>query len=185
MKVIINILFLTLFFAVSSKDIKNKFENDKLYIFIGEKSFPVNLIKNSVTLELISILPMKVRLLNEDISSKKLSLSIHIDTSNEISYRNSDISTKKGDIILFQGRELILLNEEKNFKNDNGDYLKIGHIQDMDNLFNSITKNKRIVLLNSLNYETNLGKVKPYGYYTSLMNYLSWKIFTFFCFLFL
>lgn len=185
MKVIINILLLTIFFAVSSKAIKNRFENDKLYIFIGEKSFPVNLIKNSVTMELLSILPMKVRLLNEDISSKKLSLNIYIDTSNEISFTNSEINAKKGDLILFQGRELILLNEAKNFKNGDGEYLKIGYIEDMDNLFNSITKKQRILLLNSLNYETNLGKVKPYAYYNSLMNYLSWKILTFFCFLFL
>ena len=185
MKAIINLLLLTLFFAVSSKTTQNRFEDDKLYIFIGEESFLVNLVKNSVTMELISILPMKVRLLNEDESSKKLSLSIHIDTSNELSYVNSEINAKKGDLILFQERELILLNEAKTFKNDYGDYLKIGCIEDIDNLFNSITKNKRIVLLNSLNYETNLGKVKPYAYYTSLMYYLSWKILTFFCFLFL
>ena len=185
MKQIINILLFTLFLSVSSNTFQNQFEKDKLYISIGEKSFPVNLIENSVTMELISILPMKVKLINEDISSKNLSLNIHIDTLNEISYQNSEIDAKKGDLILFQGRELILLNEEKIIKNDNGDYLKIGYIEDIDNLFNSITKNKRILLLNSLNYETNIEKVKPYSYYTCLMNYLSWKLLSFFCFLFL
>ena len=185
MKTIINILLLALFFAVSSKTMQNKIENNKLYIFIGEKSFPVSLIENSVTMELISILPMKVKLLNEDISSKNLSLNIRIDTSNEMSIINSRINAKKGDLILFQGKELILLNEDKIIKNDNGDYLKIGYTEDIDILFNSITKNRIILLLNSLNYETNIGKVKPYAYYTSLMNYLSWKILSFFCFLFL
>ena len=185
MKPIINILLLTLFLAVSANSFQNHFEKDKLYISIGEKSFPVNLIENSVTIELLSILPMKVKLINEDISSKNLSLNIHIDTSNEISYTNSEINAKKGDLILFQGRELILLNEEKIIKNENGDYLKIGYTEDIDNLFNSISKNKRILLLNSLNYETNIGKVKPYAYYTCLMNYLSWKLLSFFCFLFL
>ena len=185
MKQIKNILLLTFILAVSSESILNKIESDKLYISIGEKSFPINLIENSVTMELISILPMKVKLLNEDISSKNLSLNIYIEISKDIANINSEINSKKGDLILFHGRELILFNEEKIIKNDKGDYLKIGYTEDADNLYNSITKNKRIILLNSLNYETNIGKVKPYAYYTSLMNYLSWKMLSFFCFLFL
>ena len=185
MKVITYILSFILFFEAYSISMVSKIENDKLYISIGEETYLVNLIENQVTKELISVLPMKIRLQNEDISSKSLSLSIHIETSNLDSSTNSTINAIKGDLILFQGKELILINEETNFENDNGDYLKIGHTRDVEKLFSSITKNKRILLWNTLNYENNLGKFKPYGYYTSIMNYFTWKIFTFFCFLLL
>ena len=106
-------------------------------------------------------------------------------TSNLISSTTSQIQAQKGDLILFKGKEIILLNEDTILINEKGEYLKIGHTKDVDNLFSSICKNKRILLWNTLNYENNLGKVKPYGYYTIIMNYLTWKIFTFFCFLLL
>ena len=54
-------LFLALFFAVSAISIKSKIENDKLYMLIGDETFLINLIENSVTQELISILPMKLK----------------------------------------------------------------------------------------------------------------------------
>ena len=179
------LLLLALFCAVPAISIKSKIENDKLYILIGEEIFLVNLIENSVTEELISILPMKIKLQTENISSKNLSLTIQIDTSNLIASTTSQIHAQKGDLILFKGKEIILLNEDTILSNDNRDYLKIGHTKDVDNLFSSISKNKRILLWNTLNYESNLGKVKPYGYYTMIMNYFTWKILTFFCFLLL
>ena len=179
------LLLLALFCAVPTISIKSRIENDKLYILIGEETFLVNLIENSVTEELISILPMKIKLQTENISSKNLSLTIQIDTSNLFASTTSQIHAQKGDLILFKGKEIILLNEDTILINENGDYLKIGHTKDVDNLFNSISKNKRILLWNNLNYESNLGKVKPYGYYTMIMNYFTWKILTFFCFLLL
>ena len=63
-----------------------------------------------------------------------------------------------------------------------GDYIKIGNTKESESLFNSLTKSKRILLWNTLNYDNHRGKVKPYGYF-SIMNYFTWKIFTFFCFL--
>ncbi len=185
MNAIIYILSLILIFEAFSISLENKIENDKLYILIGEKTFLVNLVENQVTKELISVLPMKIKLQNEDVSSKSLSLRIQIETSEVVPATNSAFNGIKGDLILFQGKELILLNEETFFENDKEDYLKIGHTEDAESLFSSITKNKRILLWNSLNYENNLGKVKPYAYYNSIMNYFTWKIFTFFCFLLL
>ena len=185
MNVIKNLLSLTLFLTVSAISIKSKIENDKLYILIGEEIFLINLTESSVTQELISVLPMKIKLQNENISTKNLSLTIHIDISNLAYPPNIPTKGNKGDLMLFKGKELILLNEDINLSNENGDYLKIGYTKDIEDLFNSISKNKRILLWNTLNYENHLGKVKPYGYYTSIMNYFTWKIFTFFCFLLL
>ena len=115
-------LFLALFFAVSAISIKSKIENDKLYMLIGDETFLINLIENSVTQELISILPMKLKLQNENISSKTLSLSIHLDTSNMMISENTKIKANKGDLFLFKGKELILLNEEIDIIDENGDY---------------------------------------------------------------
>lgn len=177
-------LFLALFFAVSAISIKSKIENDKLYMLIGDETFLINLIENSVTQELISILPMKLKLQNENGSSKTLSLSIHLDTSNMMISENTKIKANKGDLFLFKGKELILLNQEIDIIDENGDYLKLGNKKDVDHLFNSISKNKSILLWNTLNYEDNLEKVNPYAY-NSIMNFFTWKIFTFFCFLLL
>ncbi len=172
-----------LFFGVSSISIKNHLDNDILYILIDEETFQINLIENSVTKELLSILPMKIKLINEGTSSKSMSLTTKIDTSNVITAENSEIKVGKGDLLLFQGKELILINEETTITNENGDYIKLGKTQKSERLFDLITKSKRIMLWNVFNYDNHRGKVKPYGKYNSIMNYLSWKIFTFFCFL--
>jgi len=179
---ILYFLSFILFFGVSAISIKNSIDDDKLYILIGEETFLFNLIENPVTKELISVLPMKIKLLNEGMSSKNMSLTFKIDTTNLISSEESQIKATKGDMILYQGKQIMLVNEEKTISNESGDYIKIGNTKDSENLFNSLTKSKRILLWNTLNYDNHMGKVKPYGYF-SLMNYFTWKIFTFFCFL--
>ena len=179
---ILYFLSFLLYFGVSAISVKNTIDDDKLYILIGEETFLVNLIENPVTKELISVLPMKIKLLNEGISSKNMSLTFKIDTTNLISSESLQIKAAKGDLILFKGKELVLTNEETTISNESGDYIKIGNTKESESLFNSLTKSKRILLWNTLNYDNHMGKVKPYGYF-SLMNYFTWKIFTFFCFL--
>ena len=179
---ILYFLSFLIYFGVSAISVKNTIEDDKLYILIGEETFLVNLIENPVTKELISVLPMKIKLLNEGISSKNMSLTFKIDTTNLISSESPKIKATKGDLILFKGKELVLANEETAINNESGDYIKIGNTKESESLFNSLTKSKRILLWNTLNYDNHRGKVKPYGYF-SIMNYFTWKIFTFFCFL--
>ena len=88
-------MLIDLIFAVSSISKRKKIENDKLYILIGEEAFLINLIENSINQEIISILPMKIKLQNENISSKNNYLSIRIDTRNLISSTSSRIQEKK------------------------------------------------------------------------------------------
>ena len=172
-----------LFLGVTAISIKNHLDNDILYILIDEETFQINLIESPVTRELLSILPKKIKLINEGTSSKSMSLTTKMDISNVITAENSDIKVGKGDLLLFQGKELILINEEATITNENGDYIKLGKTKESERLFDAITKSKRIMLWNILNYDNHRGKVEPYGYYNNIMNYLSWKIFTFFCFL--
>ena len=88
---ILYFLSFLIYFGVSAISVKNTIEDDKLYILIGEETFLVNLIENPVTKELISVLPMKIKLLNEGISSKNMSLTFKIDTTNLISSESPQI----------------------------------------------------------------------------------------------
>ena len=177
-------LSLISFLAVYTISINSKIDNDKLFIFIGEETFLINLIESPITQELINLLPLKTKLLDETFSSKKMSLSIEIESSSLIS-SNSQIFVSPGDLLLYQGKELILVNKSNILTNEKGELFKIGHTEKVENFYNSISRNKTIYLWNNLNYENYLEKVKPYGFYTSIMNYFTWKVFTFFCFLLL
>jgi hypothetical protein len=173
-------------YLITSKTATNTLDTDKIYLAVGRDIFPVNLIQNEITEELITILPLKTKILNgtTNENSRHISLRTQIDIS--IPFISSSINAQRGDLILYKGQELILLNEPHLFNNINeNDYIKIGEIDNADKLFNNISMNKSILMWNSLNYENQKEKVKPYGYYTSLMNFFTWKIFTFICFILL
>ena len=125
---------------------------------------------------------LKMKLIQEDFTRINLKLKMQIETT-LIPSIESSIKCLKGDILLYQGKELVIINKSTILENDKGDYIKIGNCENCDELSNKIEKNKTILLWNSLNYENNEGKVKPYGNYNSVLNYFTWKIFTFFCFL--
>lgn len=177
------ILFFSLFYFTDSKTFNKILDNDKMYILIGEKVFLVNLLENATTQELISVLPLKTRLLEDNSITKKFELTTMIETTNLANEQDKVIQVKKGDLMLFKGKELVLFNEILKINNYEGDYIKIGSIKQVEELNSSIKDKKRILLWNSLNYENHEGKIKPYGFYTSLMNYFTWKLFTFVCFL--
>ena len=106
-------------------------------------------------------------------------LGVQIDTLVLAGQINEPIEGNKGDIILNKGNEIFILNDSSILNNENGDYLKIGFCKNIEELLNQMGKNKSFYLWNTLNYENHKGKVKEY----SIMNYFTWKIFTFFCFL--
>ena len=171
---------------IASKTVSNILDTEKIYLALGRDIFPVNLIQNEITEELITILPLKTTFSNGAINeySRHISLKTQIDISKPII--SGLINAQRGDIILYKGQELILLNEPALLNNINdNDYIKIGETDNADKLFNNISMNKSILIWNSLNYENQMEKVKPYGYYTSLMNFFTWKIFTFICFILL
>ena len=185
MKMLYKIFALTIFYTVFSMSTQNIYEEDKMFIMIGEEVFLISLKQNSLTKELISLLPLKTSIIKETNSSKYLLLPIELETENLITSRDISIKGNIGDLILYKGKEIIILKDSLDLFDNNKDYIKIGFAQQPNELFNSIKNNKSIFLWNNLNYENYQGKVKPYGYYTNLMNYFTWKVFTFFCFLLL
>ena len=182
---VIYILSFSLFLSILTFSMEEALDIDKMYILIGEKIFMLNLIENEITYELISILPLKIKLVEENFESIHMRLSSEIKTNIFIENKNSIINTKKGDIFLFKGSEIIIFYESTKIIDGNGDYLKIGFLKETEEFLNLVKINKSIFLWNTLNYENDKGKVKPYGHYTSIMNYLTWKVFTFFLFLLL
>lgn len=176
------LLFFTLFYLVNSLAEKDKIEQDKMYILISETAYMINLKEDPIITELISLFPLKAKLIKEDSTSKHMLLNTRIDTE---PIESSIFHVNKGDLLLFKGKELILLNESYTINDLNGEYIKIGSIanNEKENIFYSISKNKTIFLWNTLNYQNHQGKVKPYGFYNSLMNYFTWKIFTLLCFI--
>lgn len=168
-----------LFWAVSALSNDISLKEDIMYIFIAEEVFPINLIESQTTKDLISILPLKTRLSEKDSHMVRMPLGVQIDTPVLAGQINEPIEGNKGDIILNKGNEIFILNDSSILNNENGDYIKIGFCKNIEELLNQMGKNKSFYLWNTLNYENHKGKVKEY----SIMNYFTWKIFTFFCFL--
>jgi hypothetical protein len=177
------ISLLSLFYFINSKAFNQILDIDKMYILIGEKTFLVNLLENAITQELISILPLKTRLIGNNSLTKNLELTTTIETTSLLQEHSQIIEAKKGDLILFKGKELILFNDYSQINNHDGYYNKIGSIEQIEEINNAFADKKKILLWNSLNYENHEGKIKPYALYNSLMNYFTWKLFTFACFL--
>ena len=66
--------------------------------------------------------------------------------------QNSLITAEKGDIVLFKRKELIIINKRITLDNNN-EYIKLGKIENIDDLYSSIKLNKQsIYLWNRYNY---------------------------------
>lgn len=178
------IIFFILYNTILTISKEHSLEEDKIYILIGEEIFLVNLNENLLTKELISLLPLKATILEENKSTQNFKLSAKIEMKNF--FIPTNYACNIGDLFLYKGNELVLFNENTNILNNDGDYIKIGFINQSNELVKSIQKYKKktILVWNTLNYADYKGKIKPYGY-NNIMNYFTWKIFTFFCFLLL
>ena len=186
MNTYIFILFFLFFSLSSSKAINSILYTDKLYLVAGKDIFLVNLVQNEITEELITILPIKTRLSEKNSTEKLKYISLKTQIEMPISFSSGLINAKKGEIVLYKGKKLIIINEDTNFYNENNnDFIIIGFIENVEKFLSSISLNKSIYIWNTLNYENQKEKVRPYGYYTSLMNFFTWKIFTFICFILL
>ena len=161
----------------------NALKEDLIYIVIGKDLFPINLVENQISRELISILPLTSKLIQKSTAFVEISFRAKLKSTFLFSEKNSAIEVKKGDLLMNQGKTLILFKEPSVLSNDDGELIKIGNCEKIEELFDTIGKTQYILLWNTWNYENERGKVNPRSKYNSIMNYLTWKIFTFFCFL--
>ena len=162
---------------------------DKLYFLLGHNTFETNLDFNPISIELLNILPMKMNLnleKNGEIKITNQSLKYIPLTSKIESAKNVETvidKVNKGDVMIYNGTNLVLCNEDQVIENNNNYYVKIGNISDMDKLFESFKSQKKMILWNRVNYDNHKGQVVTYDYYMRLINYLTWKSLTFVCFL--
>ena len=172
--------YITLFYMVSALSFEKSSTDNKIYLIVEEVLFPIITAENALTQKLISIIQ------NEQ-TSIRMSFRAKIEPGLLDVISNDPIEGKKGDLLLYNGKEIILLKEDTTFTTfmdgDSGEYVKIGKCSDTEEFLNRIETNKTVFLWNSFNYENQKGKVKPYGKYFSIMNFFTWKIFTFFCFI--
>ena len=143
------IFIFSFLYLITSKTVANTLDTDKIYIAVGRDIFPVNLLQNEITEELVTILPLKTKISNgtTNENSRHISLKTQIDISMPII--SNSINAERGDIILYKGQELIILNEPALLNNINdNDYIKIGEIDNSDKLFDNISMNKSILICN-------------------------------------
>ena len=110
---------------------------------MGEKTFLVNLRENDITQELISVMPLKTKLIGEKSLTTKLELSTKIEITNMLFEQNEIIEGKRGDIMLFKGKELIISNDYLKINNHDGNYIKIGSIEQKEEFNNTVLDKKK------------------------------------------
>ena len=177
-------LFLYLCSLYSIASIDNSLSESVMYIRLGEEMFLINLYDNPIRKEIISLMPLKSIPVEKD-SFKYLPLSLEIEEDNSLLNQDLVIKAEVGDIFLFQRKELMIINKKTEFDNINGDYIKLGKTEYTNELYDLMNHNKPVYLWNSYNYANYNEKIKPHEYYMSIMNFITYKILTVICFLFL
>ena len=164
--------------------VDNSLSESVIYIRLGEEMFLINLYDNPIRKEIISLMPLKsIPVEKQDF--KYLPLSLEIEEDSSMLNQDPIIKAEIGDIFLFQRKELIIVNRNTEFENFNGEYIKLGKTEYINELYDSMKHNKPVYLWNSFNYANYNEKIKPHEYYMSIMNFITWKILTVICFLFL
>ena len=102
----IYILSILIIKIISIISISNSLDSDKMYIFLDDKIFLIDLKESDITNELICILPLKTKLVEEEDEKHKYIIPLldEIETSNFIfeQEENKNIKAVKGDILLFK-----------------------------------------------------------------------------------
>ena len=152
--------------------------------------FSVNLYDSPIRRELISLLPLKSNPINKNEFihlplSLEIEEDIEIENEDSVVGSNSVIEAEKGDIILFQKKELIVINKKIIVDNNNNEYIKLGKTDFADDLYSAIKFNKPVYLWNSFDYINYNENIKPHEHYINIMNFITYKILTVICYLYL
>ena len=68
---------------------------------------------------------------------------------------------------------------------NNNEYIKLGKTEFTDELYNAIKFNKPVYLWNSFDYINYNENIKPHEHYINIMNFITYKIVTVICYLYL
>ena len=183
-----NSIFISIFLYICSLSFiisaDNSLSETVIYIRSDEETFSINLNENPLGIKLVYLLPLKTIPTEKN---KFIYLPLSFEIENENSFWNeetAEIEADEGDIIIFQRKELIIVNRKITFDNTNGEYIKIGKTECINELYDKIKFNKTIYLWNSFNYKNYNENIKPHEHYSLIMYYITMKIVTVMCFLF-
>ena len=176
----IQIVFLVILSVViRTKSKKDNYQKDKIYIQINDDDdvFTIDLIQSIYSERLLNALPLSTYLLEENQYMNRLPISNVDVESNNLSFSTkANINAKKGDILLFKGKDILILNEDKVFE---GEYTKIGNLKQINDFSIKIKKIKNFVtfsLINSIDFEEHEKRLRR----EHLINYFILKLITLF-----
>ena len=179
MKLISNILGLLFFLTIQIKSL-NEIDQNKLYLTIDSKTITATLESSQSVTYLKTLLPLRLKMYNYASLAQGYTFSSYYKKLNLEEEINTDI--KIGDIVLFDYKHLMIFYQ--NFKVEDK-YIKIGHVDSVDKL-NGIFGDKDTSVVWSLcDPQKDDCKVPFSNYYSRFIHYLTWKVFSFVCFLLL
>lgn len=168
-------------------------DQNKLYLIIDGHTFKADLESNELVSNLKGLLPLKIKMFDDESIAKSYIFSSSLgyvsrgmsknkNEENKVGEFSSDIQA--GDIIMYEGKYLTIFYDS--FKSESK-YVKIGHVDfnDLEELRNTLGKKDIDITWITCNPENDDCKVPPSSYFVVDLHFLTWKVLSFLCFLFL
>ena len=176
---------ISLFVLISETfTLKNELEQNQIYITVGSKTITATLdsnkVENKAVTYLKTLLPLRFPMYDYASLAKGYTFHSPFKKMNSEMEQSDDIQI--GDIVLYDYKHLMVFYQR--FKNDEK-YIKIGKLNSIDGL-NDLFGEKEINVVWSLcDPSKDDCKVTFNSYYFRFIHYLTWKVFSFVCFLLL
>ena len=100
-------------------------------------------------------------------------INLNLEMNNSFQNLNLTFESNKGDLMLYQGKEFIIINEAQVLNNEKNEYIKLGNFENVEDLISKLDTTINILLMNNLNYEDHLGKLNTYAKYNIIWNYFT------------
>ena len=174
------LVFYIFLYTINLLQCLNELEQNQLFLTVNSKTITATLDSNKAVNYLKSVFPLRVKMYDYASMAKGYNFS-----SSFKKIRKENVNTDNlqiGDIVLYDQKHLMIFYQ--NFKNEDK-YIKIGHVDSVEGLKEKLGENDIEVLWSLCDPQKDDCKVPFNNYYSSLIHYLTWKVFSFVCFLLL
>ena len=177
--------FLCLLVLISqTHTLENEFEQNQIFLTIGSKTITATLdsnkFENKAVTYLKTLLPLKLPMY--DYASLAKGYSFHSPFKKlKLEMEQTD-NIQIGDIVLYDYKHLMIFYQK--FKNDEK-YIKIGKLNSIDGLKDLFGEKEINIVWSLCDPSKDDCKVTFNSYYSRFIHYLTWKVFSFICFLLL
>ena len=174
------VIFFIFFYSITLIHCLNELEQNQIFLTIDSKTITATLESNKAATYLKTVFPLRVKMY--DYASLAKGYTFHSSFKKLCKENESMENFKIGDIVLYDKKHLMIFYQ--NFKNEDK-YIKIGHVDLAEGLKEKLGENDVEVLWSLCDPQKDDCKVPLNNYYSSLIHYLTWKVFSFVCFLLL